>query len=268
MRRWLARGAFGAALLALAPCGFAQMIPCKGVSDQGLKLLLDEVVSSGAGSEAVMLALLQRVDAGVMQVALESDSKKGARPAAPAKRVRVVRCPQRRPGSPSDFDEATVRELNNNQVVIEVWGYAAPVPAAQGGGHQATVGYALVPIQHWESGDVVRGIVLVPRHAKSLDTVEDLLRVLDQSGRLAAYTAAASGLRLLRERSYDQARTQLCFAQDKLQRLQSESLPDDQVLLGYVSALAQDVVTKAKADAEYVGALKLLATPQCQLNPS
>ncbi len=257
---------FAALVVGLALCvsADAAIVPCTGVSEKGMKLLLDEIVSSGA-NEVVMLTLLQRVDAALLQMELEAHSKNvGSQggPAGAAQSLRVIRCPDRRPDTPSDFDGPTVRLLNSNQVMIEIYGITAPLPGGAGKGYQATVVYALIPIRHYEPP---LGIVPVGVKIQNVGKVEDLLAALDQSGRLAAYTAAAMGLSLLRDGSYDQARSRLCLAQSRIEKLKRNNVADDLRLLELVKRSAEQAVQQARADPRYKGSLKLPIEPSCAL---
>lgn len=250
--------------LALCAAANGAIIPCTGVSEKGMKLLLDEIVSKGA-NEVVMLTLLQRVDAALVQMELEAHSKNvgtQGEAATALQTLRVIRCPDRRPDSPSDFDGPTVRVLNSNQVMIEIYGITAPLPGGPGKGYQATVVYALIPVRHQEAP---LGVVPVAVKIRNVGKVEDLLAALDQSGRLAAYTAASMGLNLLRDGEYDQARSRLCLAQARLERLKRENIADDLRLLELVKRSAESAVRQARADASYKGPLKLPVEPSCQL---
>ena len=90
-----------------------------------------------------------------------------------------------------------------------------------------------------------------------MTSVDDLVRVVDQSGELAAYVAVSTGVRLLRSRDYDAARAQLCRADVLLAKVCVQApAARDKALIVYVQALAADVVTQARKDPAYKGALK------------
>jgi hypothetical protein len=210
--------------------------------------------------------LEQRIDAALARLQLET---RAALPASAAgvevQRVRAVRCVQRRPSGRAAFTEAIARELNNNEVVLEVWAETVPLPAAEGPGFQAVVGYALVPLRHYQPRSP-QGVITVERKARSVDSAGDLLALLDQSGALAIYAAVGSGLRLFHAEDYDQARTQLCQALSRLERLRNPSA-DDAELLRVVRALSLEVVEKARANPAYRGDMRVSAPGSCTLPP-
>ena len=248
--------------LASLPCA-AQLRPCVGASEPGQKLLVDDI--SGVQSGALTV-LEQRIDAALAKLQLETRAALPASAAGvPVNRVRALRCVQRRPAGRSAFTEAMARELNNNEVVLEVWAETVPLPAAEGPGFQAIVGYALVPLRHYVPGSA-QGVVTVERKAKSVDSAGDLLALLDQSGALSIYAAVGSGVRFFFAEDYDQARTQLCQALTRLERIRTPSL-DDTELIRVVRTMSQDVVQKARANPAYRGDLRVGAPGNCTLPP-
>lgn len=249
--------------LAAAPCS-AQLRPCQGAAEPGQKVLVDDI----SGAQSMVLGLLeQRIDAALARLQIES---RAAQPAGAASdvdvgRVRALRCSQRRPPDSSAFTTAIARELNNNEVVLEVWAETAALPAAEGPGFRALVGYALVPLRHYVPTSA-QGVVIVESKAKSVDSPADLLALLDQSGTLAIYTAVGSGVRFLYADDFDQARTQLCLALSRLEKIRNPS-PDDADLRQVVRDMAQDVVRRAIASPGYRGTLKVTASGSCTLPP-
>ena len=105
------------------------------------------------------------------------------------------------------------------------------------------------------------------RQAKSVTSVDDLVRLVDQTGELAAYVAVSTGVKLLRSKEYNLARKQLCDSEGLLTRA-AGATPGarDKALIGYVQRLAADVITQAKADPAYTGVLKVLpiSTGSCR----
>lgn len=246
-----------------APCQ-AQMRPCQGAAEPGQKVLVDDI----SGAQSMVLGLLeQRIDAALARLQIEGRAAQpaGAASGADAARVRALRCSQRRPPGSAAFTTAIARELNNNEVVLEVWAETAALPAAEGPGFRALVGYALVPLRHYLPTSA-QGVVIVESKAKSVDSPADLLALLDQSGTLAIYTAIGSGVRFLYADDFDQARTQLCLALARLEKLANPS-PDDADLRLVVRDMAQDAVRRAVASPGYRGALKVAAPGSCALAP-
>ena len=255
--------AFLLAGLSCGPC-HAQLRPCPGTTDPGRKVLVDDI----DGAQSVVLSLLrQRVDAALakLQVETRATQPAGAASGVDVVRVHALRCSERHPADGSSFTPAITRELNNNEVVLEVWAATTPLPATEGPGQRALVGYALVPLRHYVPASP-QGVVIIESKASSLDTPENLLALLDQSGALALYTAVGSGVRSLFADDFDQARTQLCLALIRLEKLHDPS-PGDVELRQSVSDMAQDVVRRAIASPGYHGALRVAAPTSCTVAP-
>ncbi len=185
----------------------------------------------------------------------------------------MVRCTKRHPESTSEFRKPLVQDLTARRVMLEVWGTTVEVDDGGQKVHEASIGYALVPIRFYEfDAPEPPGAFLVSRRAKSVSSPADLLQLVDQAGTLAAYSAVAAGTKLLRDADYDGARAQLCKAESLLRAITpapAAGSPDAE-LLAYASRLAADAVAQARADANYQGRLKALpdaATRQCGVTP-
>ena len=245
------------ASLALAGPAAAQIVPCSGIQNPGFKILLDDIFDSAGGTASpLMPSLIYRVSTNLEQLQVESGLP-----------LKVIRCAKRRPSDPSDFNKSIVEQLNARQVVVEVWGTTAQATDQTGAPiHEATVGYVLVPVRFDEfTTGQPTGAFLLSRQAKSVTSVDELVRIVDQSGELAAYVAVSTGVRLLRAGDYDQARAQLCRSEGLLTRAAGPApSARDKALVGYVQKLAADVVTQSKADPKYTGVLKALPTGKCQ----
>ena len=232
----------------VAPAG-AQIVPCTGIQGTGYKILLDDIVDAAGGTASPLMAsLVFRLTTNLEQLQLESGLP-----------LKVIRCTKRRPSDPSDFKRPLVEQLNARQVVLEVWGTTAQATDASGAKvHEATVGYLLVPVRFDEfTQGQPSGAFLSSRQAKSVTSLDDLVRVVDQSGELAAYVAVSTGVKLLRARDYDAARAQLCRSVALLTQVGGQMPASrDKTLIAYVQGLAADVVAQARKDPQYQGALK------------
>jgi hypothetical protein len=228
-----------------------QIVPCRGIQDPGFKILLDDIFDAAAGAASpLMHSLMFRVETNLEQLRVESGLP-----------LKVIRCAKRRPSDPSDFKRELVEQLNAHQVVLEVWGTTAQATDSAGAPiHEATVGYVLVPVRFDEfTHGQPPGAFLLSRQAKSVTSVDELVRLVDQAGELAAYVSVSSGVKLLRAREYDRARAQLCRSEGLLTRA-AGTTPGvrDKSLISYVQRLTVEVVTQAKADPAYSGVLKAL----------
>jgi hypothetical protein len=248
--RALAAALVVAGTLASASPARAQLVPCDGLGDPGFKILLDDIFDAAGGAASpLMQSLAHRVSANLEQLKVESRLP-----------LKVIRCAKRRPPDPSAFKRSLIEQLNARQVVLEIWGTTASATDAAGAPLQeAVVGYALVPVRadELEAGEP-EGAFVLSRQVKSVTSVDELLRVVDQAGELSAYVAASTGVKLLRAREYDQARAQLCRADGLLRRAAGPTpAARDQGLIEYVQRLAADVVKQAQSDPAYAGTLKL-----------
>lgn len=239
------------ASVALAAPSAAQIVPCPGIQDPGFKILLDDIFDAAGGAASpLMPSLIYRVSTNLEQLQVESGVP-----------IKVIRCAKRRPSDPSDFKRSLVEQLNARQVVLEVWGTTAQATDQAGAPiHEATVGYVLVPVRFDEfTLGQPPGAFLVSRQARSVTSVDDLVRLVDQTGELAAYVAVSTGVKFLRSREYNRARKQLCDSEGLLTRAAGATpTARDKALIGYVQRLAADVITQAKADPAYTGVLKVL----------
>ncbi len=248
------------ALLSVAAPAEAQLVPCAGIQGTGYKILLDDIFDAAGGTASpLMSSLVFKLTTNLEQLQLESGLP-----------LKVIRCAKRRPSDPADFKRPMVEQLNARQVVLEVWGTTAQATDTAGSPvHEATVGYLLVPVRFDEfTQGQPSGAFLSSKQAKSVTSVEDLVRVVDQSGELAAYVAVSTGVKLLRARDYEAARAQLCRADALLTKVSSGQPPAmrDKALMSYVQALAADVVAQARKDPAYTGTLKspLLSAGGCR----
>lgn len=236
-----------AALLLTARAASAQIVPCSAVSDQGPKILLDDIVASAAGAQNFLQSLTSRLDANLTQVQTELGVD-----------LKVLPCANRRPSGPSDFTRSLVQELNVREVLMEVWGATAEVTDQQGRKfNEASIGYMLVPVRLDElQSQRAPGAFVIPHRAPPSTPVDDMLRLVDQAGRLGAYASLAVGSKSLRSARWADARKQLCAAEAQFKKLKTPLATGDTSLAGYAKALAADAVVKARADASYRGFLK------------
>ena len=237
------------AVLCSAAPATAQIVPCAGIQSTGYKILLDDIFDAAGGTTSPLLpSLAFKLTTNLEQLQLESGLP-----------LKVIRCAKRRPTDPADFKRPLVEQLNARQVVLEVWGTTAEATDPSGSKvHEATVGYLLVPVRFDEfTQGQPSGAFISSKQAKSVTSVDDLVRVIDQSGELAAYVAVSTGVKLLRAKDYDSARAQLCRADALLTKVGGQApAARDKSLMSYVQALAADVVAQARKDPAYKGILK------------
>lgn len=229
----------------------AQIVACPGVSEPGLKVLLDDIGDVAAASASPLMQPLRfRVEANLQQLKAETGLQ-----------LTVVRCARRRPQDPSEFQRQLVRDLNTQKVVLEVWGSTTQVTEGEGAPyHEASIGYLLVPIRFYEfdTGNPP-GAFVVSRRTRMIGSADEMLKLLDQAGELAAYTAITAGTRALKAREYDVARTQLCKAELLLKDVADVGTDSTRTALRtYAGRLAGETVDQARKDGAYHGVLKAL----------
>ncbi len=229
MRRLVA---FLIAVAATTASASAQIVPCSAVSDQGSKILLDDIVTS-AGTENFLQSLTSRLDANLTQVQTELGVD-----------LKVLPCLKRRPTGPSDFTRSLVQELNVRGVLMEVWGTTTQVKDQQGRPfNEASIGYVIIPVRLDElQSQKAPGAFVISHRSTPSTIVDDLLRLVDQAGRLGAYASLAVGSKSLRAQKWGEARKQLCAADTQFGKLKSPSA-DDALLAAHAKQLAGDAVT-------------------------
>ena len=234
-----------AMLVATATTASAQIVPCSAVSDQGPKILLDDIVAS-TGAQNFLQSLTSRLDANLTQVQAEIGVD-----------LKILPCANRRPSGTSDFTRSLVQELNVRDVLMEVWGTTTELKDPEGRPfNEASIGYVLVPVRLEElQSQQAPGAFIIPHRAQVSTPVDDLMKLVDQAGRLGAYAALAVGSKSLRSAKWADARKQLCAAESQFMRLTTPQ-GTDATLAGYARKLAGDAVTRARADARYTGFLK------------
>lgn len=177
-------------------------------------------------------------------------------------------CPKRSPAlDGSEFSPELVEQLNDQRVLLEVWGAVdrdgtPPVLSAQ-------INYLLVPLRFAaDQRETVQGLpnglqrLRYPEAgaAPTQDAVQLVSRPLD----LDAFIATALGLKLLRERAYEPAHANLCRAHSLLgamlkRGLVGRSKTELTALREHVQASAARNLREALVDVSYpkAGVLRL-----------
>ena len=230
----------------------SQMVPCSAVKEPGVKVLLDDIVAADPGMEVLANTLAAEIERNLEQLKADAGLD-----------VKVRACRARRPQAPSDFQRQIVEQLLDHQVALEVWGRAVKGSDANGPFHQAEIGYLIVPVRFFEfSSAQPAAAFVIPHRSKPIESVDDMVSVLNQSGRIGAYAALASGTMFLKTPSlksgrWNPARKQLCRAVTMLHGI-PEPRSMDKELITYGEKLAADAVTGARGDPLYEGVLKSL----------
>jgi|GEM_PF-7028851 len=234
----------------LMSCGAnAQILPCTAVNEPGRKVLIDEVVAEQPSLAELANTLAIQIEQNLEQLRTEADPS-----------LRVHACDARRPRAPTDFKLDVVEGLLDRDVALEVWARVAAETDASGPHNKVEIGYLIVPVRYFEfNSGTPPGAFVIALRSEPIQSIDDLVPLLNHSGRIAAYAALASGTVLLKStslqsRRWDPARTQLCRAMSLLRS--AGSARTDAELASYAEELAAQAWSGARADAQYSGFLK------------
>jgi hypothetical protein len=245
-----------AALLDSTPAS-AAMKGCDTGGVSGFKVFLSDVSVTGLEADPGKLseALYFVLDGKLQSLAS----------AGPGASPQIIRCPGRQPNiSGQDYTPSLVKALNTDDVLLDLWGSIA---ARQGGGQQQEdvwVAYYLIPLANYDPHGAVKPL----QHANVSnpvgplsDPVADVLAMLDQGPGFDTYASIVLGLKLAKNRDYDNARAALCAAQSRLAASSGGAAtpnPQTAALSAYVGEKLQQNYDAAIHDSHYKGAMKQL----------
>ncbi len=221
---------------------WAQSLPtCTKLSGPGFKVVLDDVrLNGGEGSASTPQDEIFMTRLNYMLDTRFHDPRFSAI-------MMPVRC-NRYPNK-SLFDHGALETLNDNNVVLELWGDVLPY---RPGTQQAFINYVLVPVRYVEFGSSDRGIYTVPHSVPSGSGAEELLHLFTQGNELTAYALVSLGFKQLRNSQFDAAKKNLTEGQFQLTRVFGRTPDQDQrTLLSYVHERVCDTVRQARADPTY-----------------
>jgi hypothetical protein len=230
----------------LASQAHAQLITCSSsASGAAYKIFVDEVktTSTTPASAAKLKDLSGLRDFVVADLRNLTDGQ-----------ASILRCDKRFPRDSSDFDDIEVNALDNQRVLLEVWGAVEDSAASQG-----SLGFVLVPA--WKL--TPSAVYVVPRNGASF------LDQAKQGTELRAFAPLVRGIRAYRNNAYDESIPLLCRGAQQLEALlQKPSQPGEaalraaeQSLLTNVGKIVSDAITKARVTP---GSRYLLLRPTAQ----
>lgn len=166
-------------------------------------------------------------------------------------------CPKRAPAlDGSEFSAEVVEQLNDQRVLLEVWGVVdrdgtPPVLSAQ-------INYLLVPLRFAadQRETVPAGLQRLRYPEAGAAPTQDAVQLISKPLDLDAFIASALGLKLLREHSYEPAHANLCRAASLLgamlkRPITGRSKTELAALHGFVQDSAGRTLREALADAAY-----------------
>jgi hypothetical protein len=241
----------------------AALVECPPISTtQGSKVVVDEVRPSDGGAAALSAFEERRLQNAIHQQISQLSAERPAE-------VQAVICRQRWPEGPDEFSLALSRNLLDHNVLIELWG-----ESDQG---LALIQYAVLPVRI-RAGTHLPGIYASAYSFDSSGGIETLFR---DARELQAFTALALGFRafeqahaastlgdadkVARSAKFNDARSYFCEAERLLREAEAradEFGPDPQqwkALIALATDAAAETARTARADPDYIGALKLLS---------
>lgn len=227
----------GIKLLVLVGLFFLNIAPamcitdCRGIVNiPDYKIAVDEVTPAPAAGTATSpnssSTSVQRLTADLQTQVEEITVEEGGA-------IVPVPCVGRRPQSEVDFNRSVVEVLNDNNVVLEIWGVIDD-SAAAGTEQLARLQFVLVPVRYYEhflnNSQTMGGVYLIlytPLPAGSA------LAVFERSSELRASVALSMALKKIKEGHNELALKYLCKAETFLKR------PDSRIPQAKRDALLQ-----------------------------
>jgi hypothetical protein len=202
---------FGCLSALNAPQAFG-ITDCRGiVTDSDYKIAVDDVTTPGTGA-APASTDIQRLTA-ELQTQIEGIAVEegGA--------IIAVPCAGRRPAGETDFNRLVVEALNNNNVVLEIWGGFEPSPNPATSGPNARLQFVLIPVRYYEhfvnSSQTMGGVYLILYTPAGSGSA---LALFEKSSELRASVALSMALKKIKEGRNALAMKYLCKAETSLKR--------------------------------------------------
>jgi hypothetical protein len=247
-------------LALLLGCGAAQaaVVNCPPAPGS-FTVLLSEPSGAALPDRAAVERFLNKLQFELDQERDERWINPGATPVA------FRACPRRAPAlDGSEFSAEVVEQLNDQRVLLEVWGVVdrdGTPPALS-----AQINYLLVPLRFAadQRETVPAGLQRLRYPEAGAAPTQDAVQLVSRPLDLDAFIATSLGLKLLRERAYDPAHANLCRAQGLLgamlkRGLSGRSKAELTALREHVLASAGRTLREALADPAYpkAGLLRL-----------
>jgi hypothetical protein len=231
----------------------AGIVGCDGVkTTPGFKILLDDIVIVSDSTppdpyiEDAMSRIRSNLEAKAATALFNSETP-----------IRCLRCPNRRPSGPTDFDNAAADYLDNQGVVLEIWG---KLVEDDRDGSYSELHYVVIPMLLRPPTSSALSAIFdtpVPLPNLTLSRVARILSLFAQADDLVAYSALSVGLNHLANKQYEPARTSLCKAKLAFRKNHRDAL------VKYLDSLDSQLRQEALQDSRYKGVLKLSAIGAC-----
>jgi hypothetical protein len=258
------------ALLLLAPGrGHAQLADCNalGTGSETYKVVVDEL-SFASGATAGPVAVLNLKERLAFNLSTQLEEFRGdvtALGVRPVIDLGLIGCPGRRPSlHGTAFTAQRVATLNDQRVVVELWGTLLDGGDAATGGPRAMIGYVIPPVLHYVPAATAPGRFLV-QYPKADGGPDDVLRNLPEA---SAFALVGLAVKARKARKYDLAVWAFGRSEGRIKDAQqSGGAVELGRLLTYVRAAACETRQSARLDAQYVGPIKLTRQETCGGSP-
>ena len=247
------------AVLLLAPgMAAADLGKCDelGSNSVAYKVVMDELVlPADAGASAARFQELKTTLAFTLNNQLQEFQRDVvSKKIKPSIELGLVNCVNRKPQPGGlDFNAERVRTLNDQRVVVELWGNLLVSGDSASGTPHALIGYVIPPVLHYMPEQKTLGRFSV-QYPKSGADVSATLRLPEAT----AFALVGLGLKAYKARKYDLATWAFGRSEGSIKQAQQYGGSAElDTLLDYVRAAATEVREKALADPAYQKALTL-----------
>lgn len=243
-----------------SPFCMAQLPSCEGIdasSERKIvisKISYEEGISSKRVTDAMFFALTAKISALSM---IMSEGQPN-----------IVICSDRSPtidGSSYNSDE--IRKLQNSNVLLELWG---DISAPQTG--MAWLGFIVVPMKYYDTSSKTIGIHRIKFDVDTNSNVNDVIAQVSEGVEIDLFVSLALGIKALKNKEYDLARSHLCNASFNLQEAIALNKLDritvnTELLKNYITEKVKESIESARNDPEYNGPQKLINEEITDENP-
>jgi hypothetical protein len=234
-----------------------------GGDSDSYKVVLDELtLPADVGEAAAKLNKLKRQLAFTLSVQLqEFQSDVASKNITPAIGLGLVNCDNRRPSAGgSEFDGARVRKLNDQRVVVELWGNLLVPAVDEPDAAHALIGYVIPPVMDYLPNGAVLGRFSVQYPKNGGDPAAALQKLPEAS----AFAMVGLGLKAFKASKYDLATWAFGRSEASIRQAQEfGGTAELGALLKYVRHAACEVREKARGDTHYTGPISLTPREQC-----
>lgn len=177
----------------------------------------------------------------------------------------LVNCLGRKPSlAGAEFTHQHLTNLNDQRVVVELWGALLDQGADATAAPQAMIGYVIPPVFVHGAGPAAPARFLI-RYPKAGGGSPDVLHKLPEA---SAFALVGLAVHAQKARKYDLAVWALRRSEGSIQDAEKSGATDElKRLLAYVKATACQTRKSARGDAQYKGPLKFAGSDSCQVSP-